>query len=429
MKDTSQLTACFCDHGGFLPLALKLGETYKRVLYHDLRVQDFKTVNVSAVGRGFPQLEYCKDFWPIKKEIDLFIFPNLGQAGLQLELVSQGFPVWGSRKGMVLEENREKFHRVLAEVGLEVPKFHVCHGITELRSHLRTAEDKVIKVSEYRGTFETCKWRSWALDDNVVDAWAVQLGLAGEGIRFLVFDNIDTPLELGCDTFNIRGQWPAQMIQGYEAKDKGFILSVLPTADMPEQVKEVLEAFGPLLADYNYANSFSMEIRVKGEHSYFIDPCCRFPMPPTGSKTEIWGNIAEVIAAGAQGELVEPEITHPFAAELAVSLCGEKTEWRKTEVPASLKQWLKFFQCCQKDDVIGFPPLEFSGDTVGWLVAVADTLDGLIEKLLGQVEELPPGLSADTQPLVELIKEIQTAEQHGIEFSEQEVPEPASVVS
>jgi len=218
------------------------------------------------------------------------------------------------------------------------------------------------------------------------------------------------------------------MIQGYENKDAGFLSSIRKTSDMPHQVLEVLEAFGPELKKYDYANNFSMEIRVKGEDSYFIDPCCRFPMPPTASKTEIWANIAEVIAAGAEGEMVEPIASCNFAAECAIQASGDKKEWRCTEVPKELEQWMKFSNCCKVNDLIAFPPLEFSGDTVGWLVATADNLDDLITTMTERVALLPNGLKADTMPIIELLKEVHEAENQGIEFTPQEVPEPASVI-
>lgn len=428
MKDVKDITACVIDHGLFLPLALKLGETYKRVLYHTPWEQDFPTVNQCVIGDGFEQIERCDDFWSERGEIDLFIFPDIQHAGLQLELVRQGFPVWGSRHGDTLETNREKFHQILGDVGLEVPTYKVLVGTTALAEHMRDAEDKIIKISKFRGSIETCKWRSWELDENMIDAWCVQFGQCKELVRFLVFDKIETDIELGCDTFNIRGQWPRKMIQGYEAKDTGFLSAIRDTSAMPEQVQQVLEAFGPILGEYDYTNSFSMEIRVKGEKSYFIDPCCRFPMPPTGSKTEIWKNLAEIIAAGAEGELVQPEITAPFAAECAVKLCGDKKEWRCTDVPESLKQWLKVSNACEIDGRLCFPPLQFTEDKIGWLVATGDDLESTIETLRERIEQLPPGLSADILPIAELLEEIKSAEEQGIEFTEEKLPDPAIVL-
>lgn len=429
MKDLSQITACVIDHGLFLPLALKLGETYKRVLYHTPWERDFPTVNQCVIGDGFERIERCDDFWAHRDEIDLFVFPDILHGGLQLELERRGFPVWGSRQAQTLETNREKFHEVLAEVGLEVPVFKVIVGVTALAEHLRHQSDKIIKISKFRGSIETCKWRDYSVDAGMLDSWAVQFGPCKDLVRFLVFDKIETDIELGCDTFNVRGRWPRQMIQGYEAKDAGFLSTVKPTSEMPDQVKQVLDAFGPILGGYNYANSFSMEIRVQDEKSYFIDPCCRFPMPPTGSKTEIWTNLAEVIAAGAEGELIEPETSAQYAAEVAVKLCGDKKEWRVTEVPDTLKRWLKFSNCCEIDDRLCFPPLEFSEDKVGWLVATADDLDTLIENLLDHVAQLPPGLSTDTQPIVELLAQVRTAEAQGIEFSNERIPEPAAALA
>lgn len=429
MKPVSDITACVVDHGLFLPLALKLGETYKRVLYHTPDwEQAFPTVDKCVIGDGFEQIERCDDIWKVKKEVDIWIFPDILHAGLQLELESQGCAVWGSRRGDTLEISREKFHRVLGETGLEVPTFQKVTGLTALREHLRDQEDKIIKISKYRGSHETCAWRNWKTDGGMLDLWAVRFGAVKELVQFLVFDKIETDIELGCDTFCIRGEWPNLMIQGYEAKDAGFLSAVRPRAKMPKQVQDVLEAFGPILGEYDYTNSFSMEIRVKDEHAYFIDPCCRWPMPPTSSKVELWGNLPEIILAGAHGELVEPTTTAKYAAECALTMKLEKDQWGMVKIPEELRQWCKFGNACQVDGVLSFPPLEFRESKVGWLVSTGDTLEDVIETMLERIALLPPGLDTDVMPLAHLLKEVREAEEQGIEFTDQKVPEPASVL-
>lgn len=428
MKDPKDITALVFDHGLFLPLAQKLAETYKRVLYHTPWEQSFPTLDKCIIGDGFDRVEWCGDIWKVKKDVDLFIFPDIQHAGLQQELKDQGCAVWGSGSADTLEMNREKFHRVLGEVGLEVPVFERIMGVTALGKHLRDKTDKIIKISKYRGSFETGKWRNWAVDEGLINSFAVRFGPARELVPFLVFDPIDTEIELGCDTFNVRGQWPDKMIQGYENKDAGFLCAVRPTEKMPEQVREVLDAFGPVLGEHGYANSFSMEIRVQDDKSYFIDPCCRFPMPPTSSKLELWSNLSLVILAGAHGELVQPETSAPFSAECAVKLKMEKGEWGCIQIPPELEQWLKCSNCCNVDGVTGFPPLEFRDDTIGWLVATGDTIKETLATLVERVGLLPAGLDVNLMPLVELLEQIHAAEAQGIEFTPQEVPEPESVL-
>ena len=159
MKSVSEITACVIDHGLFLPLALKLAKTYKRVLYYTPWEKGFPVIGDCIIGDGFDQIERCNDFWPIKSEIDLFVCPDIQHSGLQLELESQGFAVWGSRNGDSLEINRSKFHRILDELGLEVPEHTEIRGLAALREYLSDKSDKYIKMSKFRGSFESFHWR------------------------------------------------------------------------------------------------------------------------------------------------------------------------------------------------------------------------------------------------------------------------------
>ena len=188
------------DHGLFLPLALKLAKSYKRVLYWTPSEKGFPLLNDCIIGDGFENVERCNDFWKIKSEIDLFIFPDIQHSGLQLELESQGFPVWGSRNGDSLEINRQKFHKILGEIGLEVPEHTEIHGLDALREHLKDKTDKYIKMSKFRGSFESYHWRSMDEDSGMLDVWAVRFGPAQNVVRFIVCEPIDTPLEIGGDT-------------------------------------------------------------------------------------------------------------------------------------------------------------------------------------------------------------------------------------
>ena len=138
MKDTKDVTACVVDHGLFSPLAQKLGQTFKRVLYYSPWEEGFPQLNRCIVGDGYPEIERCDDFWDELADIDLFIFPDIQHSGLQLHLESIGKAVWGSRKGDSLELSREKFHRTLKQLGLDCPKWVSITGLSKLRDHLRS---------------------------------------------------------------------------------------------------------------------------------------------------------------------------------------------------------------------------------------------------------------------------------------------------
>ena len=429
MKEVSQVTAAFVDHGGlYLPLALKLGESYKRLLYVDPCEVAFPKVNQAVIGDGFETIEQVNSFWPHKKEIDLFIFPDSQGGELQRELSTQGFPVWGSFEAEKLELSREYFHKILKDVGLEVPTFERVKGISGLREHVRDKQEKYIKISKFRGSLETFHWRSWADDSNVLDLWSVRFGGVADKIPFLVFDEIPTDIEIGGDTYNILGQWPNVMCDGTEAKDKGYIGAFKEMRDMPEQTQTVMDAFGPVLGKLGMKNFWSMEIRVTGDKAYFIDSTPRGPLPGTGSQMELYGNLPEIILAGSHGELVDPDPAAFFSAECILTMKGDKELWGSLEVPKPLERWMKLGGACKVDGRLCFPPDDSHAQEIGWLVAIGDSPRETIKKILGYAKELPSGVTAATESLVDILKEIESAKEEGIVMTEQKMPTPAEVV-
>jgi hypothetical protein len=80
-------------------------------------------------------------------------------------------------------------------------------------------------------------------------------------------------------------------------------------------------------------------------------------------------------------------------------------------------------------DRIWFPSDDSNDHEIGWLVAIGDTPTETIETMLKQAEDLPDGIEAQTDSLIELLKEVHKSEDQGIEFSPQIIPEPEVVLS
>lgn len=424
MKPISDVSCLVFDHGLFLPVAHRMAQACKRVLYHNPCSEAFATLNKHIIGDGYSDIEKCEDIWKVKKDVDLWIFPDIQDSGLQLELESQGFAVWGSRNGDSLEINRQKFNRVLAEVGLPVAPHVVVTGLAKLRSHLEDLTDKYIKVSKYRGTFETYHWRDYDLDSGWLDSLAVKLGPCQNKIPFLVFDPIDAPVEVGGDTYCVDGKWPSLMLHGDEEKDRCYLGAVTQFGDMPDELRDIMEAFSPVLAKERYRNQFSMETR----DGRFIDATMRGGLPSTASQLNTWSNFPDIVWAGANGELVEPIPGNEFSAEAILSLKGSKDEWGKTRIDKSLKDQAKFTGCCEVDGAICFPPDGHEGNDVGWLVCGGDTMEQAVTGLIELAGQLPDGLSAATEALPGLLDKIQKAQDEGITFSEEPIPEPETAL-
>lgn len=433
MKDTSKITALVCDHGRYLGLAVELAKSFNRVFYYNAAAVDaFPTINKWTVADGFPGVEVIvppEDHWDYKSEIDLYVFPDIYHGGEQLELESQGKLVWGSRHGDRLEILRGQFLKTLPTVGLQVPKHKMIHGLVALREELKDREDVYIKISRYRGTSETFHWRDWDHDEVWLDEKSVELGPQKDEIIFYVFDAIETDIEVGLDTFCVDAQYPNETLVGYEWKDKGYFGAVTPWENIPGPLAHVAFAFGKELRENRYRNFISSEVRIKGDEFFFIDPTRRMPCPASASQMKLYRNLPEIILAGANGELVQPEMAAQFSCECVLTTAGGKDAWKTVRLPESLEDSFVGQECCMVDGKICWAPMhESHGEELGWLVNTANTPKDCIQGMLDKVEELPDGVTAATDSLVDLLKEIESGQEQGIPFTTKPLPEPAEVI-
>lgn len=426
-ENLSSKTFCVFDHFGlFLSLGRRLAESGARVLYCT-PVDRYDRLNEAIVGDGFDDIEWVEEFWPFKKEINCFVFPDIRHNGLQAELRSQGLPVWGSGDGMALEQNRVFFLKKLKELGLDVPPHQVIVGLTNLTVFLKDKKDIWIKVSKWRGTWETTHWRSWDEDSHLLDIWAVKFGGKKEAIQFICFPKIDTDLEIGADTYCIDGQWPSQILHGIEKKDAAYFSAVTPREQMPEELLSIMDAFRPYLKQVGYRNQWSMEARVKKPKSYFIDATTRGGLPSTASFLNA-KNVPEVIYHGARGEFVDVDYGFKFSAECMVNTKIEQGEWATAVLPDEVREHFLAQQCCEEDGQLWYPPLDARDNHLGWLCTVGNSPTEVCEEMNRLADMLPDGLDAQVEALADVIREVESEESQGIKFTSAKMPDPSVVL-
>jgi len=428
VKSVSDLHLRIVDKGLFLPLARRLARDVKKVTYWSPCERDFPSL-LDSIGDGFPDIERVDCHLEGSDEVDVWCFPDTGFTNLQADLAGQGRNVWGSRGGDELELNRGLFLETIKNLGLPVPEYAKIKGITNLKLHLRDLEDKWIKISGHRGDWETFHWRSWEEDENELDAKAARLGPFRELLTFYVLDPIDADVEDGCDAYNIDGEFPSLVIHGMEAKDKAYVGTFQQYDDLPEELRRINEAFGPLLGEYGYRNFFSIEVRItKDGEAFFIDPTCRAGSPPSQVQAEMIGNLAEVIWRGSQGELVDPEPAAKFGVQALCKLHRDKDTWAYVKVDDELDRWLKSTHCMFQDGMLCLPPGEYVTGCEDWLVGIGDTFEEAIKHLQHNIELLQCGCECDATQLCELLKEVNEAEAQGMEFSDQPIPNPETAL-
>lgn len=427
----SDITCCVVDHGRFLHVARRLGRDFGKVYYYTPTERDCPLIREACIGIGFPEIERIKSIARAKHECNLFVFPDIGFEDDQRELISQGYLVWGARDAGLLESNRGKFLEALVGTELFIPPYVKIVGLTNLRLHLEDQEDKYIKIDRFRGDWETLHWTNFREMEGTLDSYAVRFGRLKESITFYVFDAIDTEIEDGVDSYCIDGQWPARVLKGMENKDKAYLGTMQDFETVPKEVRIANNEFGPILREYGYRGFFSTEVRVTRDgKSYFIDPTCRCGSPPSQVQAELFENYSEIVWKGAQGELIEPVASAQFGVQAALKIDGDRSEWSAVVFPEGLDRWVKCGFCYLDDGVACFPPItEYNTNELGYLCATGDSIHDAINNLRGLTDMLPDGVHCEFDSLADLLREVQSAEEKGMEFTDQPVPDPSIVVS
>jgi hypothetical protein len=310
----------------------------------------------------------------------------------------------------------------LEDLKLDVPDYDEVRGVSNLGAFLKDKKDIWLKVSKWRGSWETYHWRSWDEDASELDQWAVKFGGIKEFVTLLCFPKIDTKLEIGADTYCIDGQWPAQMLHGIERKNKAYFAAVTNYEQMPDELIEVMAALRPYMKKVGYRNQWSMENRVTDTENFFIDATCRGGLPSTASFCAA-KNTAEVIYHGARGEMVPIDYGYKFSAECAVEMENPDDAWGTVSLKPEVKEALFAQQCCETEGQLWFPPTGTVSGHIGWIRATGNTPKEALEKMNALADELPDGVDAAVESLADIIREIEVEEAEGIHFTDQPIPD------
>lgn len=426
MTDLSARSIAVIDSGLFVHVAQCLAKAFGRVYYFSPCSDLMPKISRHIVGDGFENIERIDEPESVIGKADAWAFCDIGAGDFQKYLTSIGEHVFGHHGGDVLEYDKEVFYRTLAEVGLEVPPHEKVQGIDNLRALLRDAEDKYVKVSKYRGDLETMHFRSWTLDEGALDCLAYRLGPLKNKFTFFVLDAIPADVETGMDSWFIGG-WPKKVFHALEHKDKSLIGGMQDFAEVAEPVREINEAFAPVLSEYGYQGPFSTEVRI-GEKPYFTDATCRFASPVSQIQTALITNLPEVIWGGAHGELIEPEYDHAFGAQVLITSDREESEWLTFDMPDELRPHIKASFSCEIDGILTIAPNPLV-NWAGWLVSTGPTIQVVVDTLKERKEMLPDGFECDLSSLVDLLRELEDAKEQGVEITKQEIPAPESVLA
>lgn len=420
----SDATILIHDYGTFLSLAEKLSHSFGRVLYYSPHEEEYQNAKKCVIGTGIEGVERVDDFMDILDEIDCFCFTDIAHGGLQKYLRSIGKPVWGCLGGSDLELYRTRFLEMLKEVGLPVAPSRRVVGMKALEALLKTEKDKWVKVNRFRANTETFHHIDWEHSIPQINYMHDEFGGVSDKVVFIVQDPIPDAQEVGYDGFCIDGKYPSKSFQGYELKNELYLGSWLTNDKMPEIVTRVNESMAPVLRKLGYRNFLATEIRDE----YFIDITPRHAGQTQEHLQETCSNLAEIIWAGAHGELVEPEFLGRFAAEATLHYTGCDEDWKVLRLSLEAQKWIRLTNYCQEGDLFHFPPGK--NNEVGVAIGYADTIEGAIDAVKEHIELIEDEpVRAETKGFAELLETIQKAQDEGVHFTSQKIPEPATALA
>ena len=422
----SEKTVCVVDSGYFISLARKLSQTFKKVYYCTPTDKEFLTINDYAMGEGFPEITKIVGYGfmepEVLKEIDCFIFSDIGYVPIQKYLRSIGKPVWGSFEATDLEIYRTQFLETIRKLGLLVAPYKTIKGCTKLTEYLRTVKRKWIKVDQFRKEMETWFHIDFEHSEPELTRLSLVFGGMKEDITFIVQDEIKTSIETCGDLWTIEGKYPSKYFYGYEDKNELYMASLLSATEMPKSVIEVNKKLVPLFKKYGYRGEFATEIREDGDKYYFIDPTFRFPGMSGEHQLETLTNLPYVLWYGAHGIYIEPEYEFKFAVVASAYYCGANEEgWSVVKVPKGIERWVKFSHCCMINGYYKFPSEE--AKDLGVVIGAGNTLIDAFKMLKRNMEALKEEpIYFKTKGFLKLLNSIREAGKKGIKFSDEKLP-------
>lgn len=440
--DYSNKRCLVYDSGLFTSLAWTLAQHFGEVLYYTNWQKGMPSMLDVVVGDGYPNIRRVRDLFSWVDKVDLFVFPDCNNADLQVYLEGHGKRVWGSRFGSDLELLRGDAKDFMQKVGLPVQPHERVVGLDNLKAALKDKGNCFVKLDTFRADMETWPhlkpWEHSAgnlvLSESRLDELSFRLGSIKNDVPFLIEDEIKTKIEIGYDGVSIDGKWPNMAAQGYEVKDSGLLMAMMPYEKLPEEVREVNSKIEGFLRERRYRNFFSTEIRI-GEDSlpYPIDFTCRQPCPSGEAQLALYTNLGDIFWEGAAGEMVPVEVKKKFAAEAMIYSEWAHHKWLNVEVKEKAQPFVTIFNSINLSDTVEavvpvLHDMAVIGNEVGAVVGIGDTIEEAINHLKENAECVQGlGVQIKTDSLAKALSDIQDAQDQGMFFAD-EIPSPESVM-
>lgn len=374
--DLSNKTILIVDYGTNIDFAIKMTETYGRVLFYSPYEEAYPNPYRHRIGTGIKGVEKIDNIWDYYADVDIWAFPHLFQGSFQNWLRADGRLVYGTGKGEDLEIYRDKFKLLQKELGMPLNQYVEKIGIDELCEYLKQHENLYIKNNIYRGLMETWHHDNYEVSKPYLDFLRSEYGMYQDREKFIVEYPIENAIEYGFDGFCINGSFTEKTIFGLEVKDCAYCCKFVSYKDLPKAVLRANEKLAPIMDAYNYRCWYSNEMRsISKDEAIITDMTCRHASPPTSLAMEMFEDFGKYVWEVASGEVPAIKSKYKYGCQLIMS-----SEWARKEplaitFPPQYKNNVKIKNLSIEDGVHWFLPQIDELIQVGCILGMGDTLN------------------------------------------------------
>jgi hypothetical protein len=383
-------TAIVIDNGLYFEFALQLAKHFKQVFYFCEFRSAFPGIDKAAVGNEYVNghalhtfdglnIHRITELYDVIDQVDIAIFPDVGNGDLAEYLRRQGMPVFGSGKGEVLELSRMKAKAMIQDQGLPVHPYNTVIGTAQLREAISSSGSLYVKISKYRGVFETYHHTSPEQTAIWINDIEQRLGKLADIVHFIIEDPLETKVEIGTDSYTVNGKYPSMTLAGVEIKDLGYCGQIFKYSEQPKGVLTVDEGLKPIFADLGYRGFYSTEIRETANGDpHLVDFTARIPLPPGFLYPLMYENIGDIIWGIAIGEMVEPVIAKKYGMMVMLYSPWYTTHMLHVRFPPEYRENIQMMLPVKIDGEY-YCISEYSMDEFGAVSVAGDTIEECVE--------------------------------------------------
>jgi phosphoribosylamine-glycine ligase len=186
--------------------------------------------------------------------------------------------------------------------------------------------------------------------------------------------------------------------------------------DVSKHVTDVNEKLSKFFKKIQYRGFFSTEIIVSNnKKDYLIDPCMRLGNPPAAITEAAISNLAEVVANGAVGILVNPIYKSKYAVQLSIYNTEANNNNLMVKVPDSISEYVKLNFAFKAKDI--YNTLANGSASQGYVVGLGDTLEDAKKHCIDNAKKISGnGIEFNFGAFEKLDKAIEKGKTVGIDF-------------